>query len=229
MPRTDLLTQPQEHVLALISAGSTATAAAEAAGVHRNTVANWQRSSPAFRKALNQASYDQVLFWREQAQQLATSALDTIRAILDDPAAPMGTRLRAAMAILDRASAPLPMSPNDYSGPPAWRAMMGLDSPSLTSDAGPPSEAAASSTHNQAQLTSTLPDEPGPASPNQPEATHNSAQVHVAPKPGRNDPCPCGSGKRFKRCCLLKIGPPAALSVARGAPARHQQVAIPVP
>src|SRR5439155_23933325 len=22
------------------------------------------------------------------------------------------------------------------------------------------------------------------------------------PKVGRNDPCPCGSGKKFKRCCL---------------------------
>jgi uncharacterized protein len=22
-----------------------------------------------------------------------------------------------------------------------------------------------------------------------------------APKPGRNDPCPCGSGKKFKHCC----------------------------
>src|SRR5438132_262776 len=21
-------------------------------------------------------------------------------------------------------------------------------------------------------------------------------------KPGRNDPCPCGSGKKFKNCCL---------------------------
>ena len=21
------------------------------------------------------------------------------------------------------------------------------------------------------------------------------------PKPGRNDPCPCGSGKKFKKCC----------------------------
>ncbi|HDP5041844.1 SEC-C metal-binding domain-containing protein, partial [Staphylococcus aureus] len=20
--------------------------------------------------------------------------------------------------------------------------------------------------------------------------------------PGRNDPCPCGSGKKFKQCCL---------------------------
>lgn len=24
---------------------------------------------------------------------------------------------------------------------------------------------------------------------------------HLA-QPGRNDPCPCGSGKKFKKCCL---------------------------
>lgn len=28
-------------------------------------------------------------------------------------------------------------------------------------------------------------------------------------KTGRNDPCPCGSGKKFKKCCAL-IAPPAA-------------------
>ena len=28
--------------------------------------------------------------------------------------------------------------------------------------------------------------------------------VHEKPKIGRNDPCPCGSGKKFKRCCLNK-------------------------
>jgi len=22
---------------------------------------------------------------------------------------------------------------------------------------------------------------------------------------GRNDPCPCGSGKKYKRCCALKV------------------------
>ncbi|MCK9434451.1 MAG: SEC-C domain-containing protein, partial [Candidatus Cloacimonetes bacterium] len=25
--------------------------------------------------------------------------------------------------------------------------------------------------------------------------------VQVAPKVGRNDPCPCGSGKKYKKCC----------------------------
>lgn len=23
------------------------------------------------------------------------------------------------------------------------------------------------------------------------------------PKVGRNDPCPCGSGKKFKKCCIM--------------------------
>jgi hypothetical protein len=26
--------------------------------------------------------------------------------------------------------------------------------------------------------------------------------VKAAPKPGRNDPCSCGSGKKYKKCCL---------------------------
>lgn len=24
----------------------------------------------------------------------------------------------------------------------------------------------------------------------------------MSDKPGRNDPCPCGSGKKYKQCCL---------------------------
>ena len=30
----------------------------------------------------------------------------------------------------------------------------------------------------------------------------NQPQVDDTPKVGRNDPCPCGSGKKFKKCCL---------------------------
>ena len=29
-------------------------------------------------------------------------------------------------------------------------------------------------------------------------------QVRTEPKIGRNDPCPCGSGKKYKKCCLNK-------------------------
>jgi preprotein translocase subunit SecA len=27
---------------------------------------------------------------------------------------------------------------------------------------------------------------------------------HTGKKVGRNDPCPCGSGKKFKSCCMKK-------------------------
>jgi uncharacterized protein len=33
------------------------------------------------------------------------------------------------------------------------------------------------------------------------EIAHDPRQpIHKAPIPGRNDPCPCGSGKKFKYC-----------------------------
>ena len=28
-----------------------------------------------------------------------------------------------------------------------------------------------------------------------------AAAARIAPKVGRNDPCPCGSGAKFKKCC----------------------------
>ena len=31
-----------------------------------------------------------------------------------------------------------------------------------------------------------------------------SGTIHVEKKPGRNDPCPCGSGKKYKFCCGKK-------------------------
>ncbi|HEX2994473.1 MAG TPA: SEC-C metal-binding domain-containing protein [Anaerolineales bacterium] len=35
--------------------------------------------------------------------------------------------------------------------------------------------------------------------------------VRATPQPGRNDPCPCGSGRKFKKCCLNKnIASPGA-------------------
>ncbi|MEK7331440.1 MAG: SEC-C metal-binding domain-containing protein, partial [Candidatus Eisenbacteria bacterium] len=29
------------------------------------------------------------------------------------------------------------------------------------------------------------------------------APVHSGPRVGRNDPCPCGSGKKYKKCHML--------------------------
>jgi preprotein translocase subunit SecA len=33
------------------------------------------------------------------------------------------------------------------------------------------------------------------------QALEKAAPVRTGPKVGRNDPCPCGSGKKFKQCC----------------------------
>jgi uncharacterized protein YchJ len=36
------------------------------------------------------------------------------------------------------------------------------------------------------------------------EVQRRKLQVHGRIKLGRNDPCICGSGKKFKRCCMAK-------------------------
>jgi len=33
------------------------------------------------------------------------------------------------------------------------------------------------------------------------DLTFGSLPIRAAPKVGRNDPCPCGSGKKYKKCC----------------------------
>lgn len=34
---------------------------------------------------------------------------------------------------------------------------------------------------------------------------HTGATFKALPLPGRNEPCFCGSGKKFKKCCWVKI------------------------
>ena len=52
-------------------------------------------------------------------------------------------------------------------------------------------------------------------------------------KAGRNDPCPCGSGKKYKKCCFARdqenatrqtaVVPPSPLTIARSGPSLAQQ------
>ena len=170
-----VLTPIQEQVLSLIAAGSTATAAAASAGIHRNTVGNWLRSSRAFSRALASVHFNRALYWREQAETLAPAAVDAIRDIMVNFSAPAAVRLKASLAILDKAAAPLLPPPTPESVQP---------------ESVHPESVHPKSMHNRAQVT--------PPSPSQPRA-----------KIGRNQACPCGSGKKFKHCCL---SPPAAAS-----------------
>jgi preprotein translocase subunit SecA len=41
---------------------------------------------------------------------------------------------------------------------------------------------------------------PGPGSRAQPAAEPHTPFVREQPKVGRNEPCPCGSGKKYKHC-----------------------------
>jgi len=34
-----------------------------------------------------------------------------------------------------------------------------------------------------------------------PKGDEPALPVRATPVPGRNDPCPCGSGKKYKKCC----------------------------
>ena len=201
------LTTQQEQVLALVSAGSTIADAAQSAGIHRNTIHNWLRSAPDFQHALGQARQAKALYWQEQAEALAADALATIRTLMTDPKTPAATRLRAAQIILNLATnAPKTMPKNVHKFAQADLEPQFLQQlPELPEGgAGVP---ACDDVHST-----------------EPENVHNSAQAEgqqqpyrrPTPKIGRNELCPCGSGRKFKRCCLEKIGfvPSTALSAA---------------
>ena len=81
------LTTQQIEIIDALSSGATMTAAASQAGIHRNTLANWRRNNLPFQQALAHAQYDRALFFRERCEELADSAAQTIRQILDDPKA----------------------------------------------------------------------------------------------------------------------------------------------
>ena len=163
------LTPPQEHVLALISAGSTISEAAKSAGVHRNTVHNWMNSDPQFRLALTSARESKALFWREEAEQLAAAALHTIRALMTGASTPAIVRLKAAQSILAMAIAPPPEPERDS-------IFDLIPSPLAAPESCEP------------PLLAPAPEPPAP------KIVHNSAQ---SAKVGRNESRPCGSGTKL--------------------------------
>src|SRR5207249_7447927 len=166
----------------LISAGSTVVAAAEGAGVHRNTVLNWRRSSAHFRAALCRAREEKVLFWRDQNEQLAAAAIEALRSILADPKAPASVRLKAALHILGTTCA----SPIFTEEDEVARTIGAAEDPL---------------TFQYMEMTRNVQNRAQSAQPQQPQTPVLTLPV---PKVGRNDYCPCGSGKKYKRCCIDK-------------------------
>jgi transposase-like protein len=65
------LTPVQHLVLTLLAEGHSLSAAAAAAGIHRNTIRNWRRTVPSFAREIEFAVLEQALVWREEALRLA--------------------------------------------------------------------------------------------------------------------------------------------------------------
>lgn len=114
------LTPTQDRVLALISAGFSATEAARQAGVHRHTVANWLQSED-FCTALALARAEKQMLYCDQAEALAAEALQNLTALMRDPTALPSVRLRAAIAVLEHSRKLLPslVLPEPDEPPPA--------------------------------------------------------------------------------------------------------------
>jgi preprotein translocase subunit SecA len=184
---------PATRVVDALSNGATLTSAAAQAGIHRNTIANW-RNSPDFRQALAIAHHDRAVLYRDRAVDLADLAFEAIRAVLTDPKSSPDTRLRAAMFLIDKAFTPPKFEKEDLAGMADPSSAM--EEADHTQSPEPPADA---------QNCTTMPNEP------EMEAfeMHNPAQNpepyrRPEPKIGRNDTCPCGSGKKYKHCCLGK-------------------------
>jgi transposase-like protein len=190
----DAALSPQERiVINALSEGVSMTDAAAQAGVHRNTIANWRRNSLLFREALADAQYDRALLFRDKAEARVDRALETLDAVLNDPKASASVRLKAALFIIEKATTPPP--PRKYVP--------------VVVEEFRASKQTVHPVHNNAQSAAPA-SAPGETTAENQPSVHNSAQNaqtpfrRANPKVGRNEPCPCGSGQKFKRCCVSK-------------------------
>jgi transposase-like protein len=182
-----VLTPAQQKVVALLSAGATIAAAARAAGVHRNTVANWRRN-PAIQAALTQDSQAKANLWLGETDPVVL--LKAALALLElQRQAPRAAPEKAIRETSDSVDAPCrPATKPGEIVQPAHNAAHGL------------------ATSHAAHETNPLRRPPTPQPSGTPRPSAIAALPH-GPKISRNHPCPCGSGKKFKRCCLSSQEP----------------------
>ena len=186
------LTLQQFQVIDALSSGATFADAAAQAGADRNTLADW-RACDDFREALADAYYERAALYRDRAVALADLAFEAIRKVLTDPKSSPSVLLRAATLIIEKITTP-----------PQYREAKPADLSEMLAamDAADRMHLAQQHQADRQECT-TAPNEPNVFS------MHNSAQPQEPcrrpePKIGRNDACPCGSGKKYKQCCLDK-------------------------
>jgi preprotein translocase subunit SecA len=68
-------------------------------------------------------------------------------------------------------------------------------------EAPTPEQAEVRTLHPELEALATRARQPREAYANTPEGPQPQTVIRKGPKVGRNDPCPCGSGKKYKKCC----------------------------
>jgi hypothetical protein len=97
----------QRRGVAAVLAEPTLDDAARAAGVATRTLRRW-RAEPAFAQALEAAAgeaFDEAL---ARVRGIAGAAVETLREVMTDPAAPASARVSAARCVLERADRDAP-------------------------------------------------------------------------------------------------------------------------
>jgi hypothetical protein len=109
---TELLSPAQTKAMAALLSGKSVTAAAEAAGVGRETLHRWLREDPAFQAAVGSGKAELLDAARAELRAMASEAVGTLRDLMS-PNAPPAIRLKAASAILEMLGAdqPEPVGP----------------------------------------------------------------------------------------------------------------------
>ncbi len=102
------LSPAQAQVITALAQGRTITAAAREAGLHRSTIHNWLRIESAFKTSMQNARAEYAATLNDGMRDLAARALETLRNLLDDPDTPAATRLKTALAVLQRPHLPIP-------------------------------------------------------------------------------------------------------------------------
>jgi transposase-like protein len=195
-----ILTPIQQKVLEFLADGASTTAAAETAGVHRNTIANWRRTIPAFNSALDEALRDRALLQRESAAELVPQALQVVRTILHTESASPSVQLRAALAVFKMAAPPDAPRQQQMQPAPDPEIRPSLNA-ALQAEIGAISEQHAQIRRNMHNLAQSAGPQP----------------IRRPAEPGRNSLCPCGSGVKYKRCCANSIAQPVGQTTVRQA------------
>ncbi|MBI4902342.1 MAG: SEC-C domain-containing protein [Acidobacteria bacterium] len=188
------LTPAQAQAALSLASGASISHAAHSAGVVRSTLNLWLKNID-FANIVEEAKQEFIENLRDQLREASQKALNTIIAILDDPVAPSGVRLKAALAVLKRPHAP----------DAGWQLPVPLESPQSQEDKTLSFEEKSACYQTKSDTF----EQESPDPPTEPEPIRAEPQTNTQPfvntsKIGRNETCPCGSGLKFKRCCLNK-------------------------